>query len=139
MDPFTRFVAEEASFVQIHSGYPTVLVDDPHLKAIWFYVNEKYISIMVEGCNAVSVMILFVAFVLAFYKGLKTFVFAGLGLLFIHVINFLRIVWLNIIILKYPEYTEIGHQYFFPAIIYGSIVLLWMIWIKFFVLKDEKS
>lgn len=138
-DPITRFVTREASFVQRHSGLSTILVDDLENRTIWFYVNERYISRMVEGCNAVSVMILFLAFIFAFYKGFKTFVFAAIGLLFIHVVNFLRIAGLNMIIIKYPKYSEIGHQYFFPAIIYGSIVLLWLIWVKFFVLKHEKS
>jgi hypothetical protein len=26
---------------------------------------------------------------------------------------------------------------FFPAIIYGTVVVLWIVWIKFFALKNE--
>ena len=114
----------------------------PEAETTWFYVSGKYVSRMVEGCNAVSVMILFVAFIFAFYKGIKTFVFAGLGLLFLHIINVLRIAGLNILIVESPDYSKIGHDYFFPAIIYGSVVVLWLIWIKFFALKetaDENS
>lgn len=136
VDPFTRLVANEACFVQGKLGYPSGLTDDVKHNSLWFFVKIKYVSRMVEGCNAVSIMILFLAFIFAFYRGWKTFVFAAGGLLFIHVVNFLRIALLNLILLNYPQYGEIGHQYLFPAIIYGSIVILWLIWVKFFVLKE---
>ena len=45
-----------------------------------FYIKEKPATRMVEGCNAVSVMILFLAFIFAFYKGIKTIWFALVGL-----------------------------------------------------------
>ena len=92
---------------------------------------------MVEGCNAVSVMLLFAAFVFAFYNGARTFLFACLGIVLLHVMNVLRIAGLNILILEHPKYSKIGHDYFFPAIIYGTVVVLWIVWIKFFALKNE--
>src|SRR5690606_22304089 len=95
-----------------------------------------YVSRMVEGCNAVSVMILFLSFIFAFYKGAKTFVFVGLALVALHIMNVLRIVGLNILLVEMPQYSKIGHDYLFPAIIYGSVVVLWLIWIKLFALKE---
>jgi exosortase family protein XrtF len=94
---------------------------------------------MVEGCNAVSVIILFVSFVFAFYKGMKTFVFVGAGLIILYIMNLLRIVGLNIVMTDHKEYGKIFHDFIFPAIIYGSVVVLWLIWIKFFALKHENS
>ena len=143
LDSFSTWVMKQTTFVQEGLGYETKMVaGKPEAETTWFYVSGKYVSRMVEGCNAVSVMILFVAFIFAFYKGIKTFVFAGLGLLFLHIINVLRIAGLNILIVELPDYSKIGHDYFFPAIIYGSVVVLWLIWIKFFALKetaDENS
>lgn len=137
LDPVSKWVAFQSGKIQDFLGYKTILVDQPKFETTWFYVNNKYISRMVEGCNAISVMILFVAFIFAFYKGKKTFVFAFLGLVFLHIMNVLRIAGLNILIIEHPKYTKIGHDYFFPAIIYGTVVLLWLIWIKFYALKDE--
>ena len=137
LDPVSKWVAFQSGKIQDFLGYKTILVDQAKYETTWFYVRDHYISRMVEGCNAISVMILFLAFVFAFYKGTKTFVFAILSLLFLHVINVLRIAGLNILIVEMPQYTKIGHDYFFPAIIYGSVVLLWLIWIKFYALKDE--
>ena len=135
LDPFSRWVALQVKYVQEMLGYKSLLYDDiPNLQ-MWFYVVNDYVSRMVEGCNAISVMILFLAFIFAFYKGPKTFIFAAIGLVFLHVMNVLRIVGLNIVIYEYPEYQKMFHDYVFPAVIYGSVVVLWLVWIKFFALK----
>ena len=139
LDPVSEWVADQAAFVQNIFGYPSHLVPGkPEQETDWFYVSGKYVSRMVEGCNAISVMVLFLAFIFAFYHGIKTFVFAGLGFVFLHIINVLRIAGLNILLVEFPQYSKIGHDYLFPAVIYGSVVLLWLIWIKFFALKDAE-
>lgn len=136
LDPVSIWVADQSTFLQNLLGYPSQMVPGKaEQETSWFYVNSRFVSRMVEGCNAISVMILFLAFIFAFYHGIKTFVFVGFGLFFLHFINVLRIAGLNIVLIELPKYSKIGHDYFFPAIIYGSVVLLWLIWIKFFALK----
>lgn len=139
LDPFSRMIAEQVRYFQNAIGFPTQLYNDVKNEQVWFYVRKEYPTRMVEGCNAVSVMILFVAFVFAFYKGIKTFVFVILGLILLYIMNVLRIVGLNIVVLDYKEYSKIAHDYAFPAVIYGTVVILWLIWIKFFALKHENS
>jgi exosortase family protein XrtF len=135
LDPFSRMIAEQVSGIQNSAGFPTQLYDDVKGEQVWFYVKQQYVTRMVEGCNVVSVMILFVAFVFAFYKGAKTFLFALAGLVLLYVMNLLRIVGLNIVMADYKQYGKISHDFIFPAIIYGTVVALWLIWIKFFALK----
>lgn len=140
LDPFSTWVMKQTSFVQQTCNYPTQLVPGkPQEETTWFFVSGKYVSRMVEGCNVVSVLILFMAFIFAFYKGAKTFLFVALGAVFLHIINVLRIAGLNILIVEHPQYTKIGHDYLFPAIIYGSVVVLWLVWIKFFALKESAN
>jgi exosortase family protein XrtF len=139
VDPFTGFTANAVHGVQQLLGYKSVLQDLPGWHSILFVLNDENTTRIVEGCNAISVMILFVAFILAFYKGLKTFGFIAVSLLFLIAINVLRIAGLNILYLRWPQYIKIGHDYVFPAIIYGSIVVLWLVWIKLFVQRDENS
>lgn len=139
LDPFSRMIAGQVSYVQNAIGYTTQLYDDVKKEQVWFYVNKAYATRMVEGCNAVSVMILFVSFIFAFYKGPKTFIFVFVGLIFLYIMNVLRIVGFNIVMTDHKEYGKIFHDFIFPAIIYGSVVLLWLIWIKFFALKNENS
>lgn len=139
LDPVSKWVGGQSNSVQNFLGYESQMVDQPERETSWFYVEGAYRSRMVEGCNAISIMILFLAFIFAFYNGAKTFIFALAGLVFLHIINVLRIAGLNLLIVEYPKYTKIGHDYFFPAIIYGSVVILWLVWIKFFAKKPSQN
>jgi len=139
LDPYSRMIAEQVRLIQSKSGFPTQLYNDVPNEQVWFYVKQKYVTRMVEGCNAVSVIILFVSFVFAFYKGMKTFTFVAIGLLIFYIMNVLRIVGLNIVTRDYPQYNKMSHDYLFPAVIYGTVVVLWLVWIKFFALKHENS
>lgn len=139
LDPFSRLIADQVMFLQNKFNFQTQLYDDIPNEQVYFYVKQKYVSRMVEGCNAISVMILFLSFVFAFYKGTKTFVFVLAGLIALYIMNILRIAGLNMVTRDYPEYNKIAHDYLFPAVIYGSVVILWLVWIKFFALKNENS
>ncbi len=139
VDPFTRWVAIQVAGLQEFFGFPTVLVDHLKLHSILFQTDGKYTTRMVEGCNVISVAILFSAFILAFYKGAKTFLYVAVGLLILHILNIFRIALLNIIYINYPEYVKVGHDYIFPAIIYGGVIVLWLIWIQFFALKKVEN
>jgi len=139
LDPFSRMIAEQVRLFQNVLGYPTMLYDDVKAEQVWFHVKGDYVTRMVEGCNAVSVMILFVSFIFAFYKGFKTFIFVIAGLLILYIMNVLRITGLNIVVSDHPNYSKMAHDYVFPAVIYGTVVLLWLVWIKCFALKNENS
>jgi len=139
LDPFSRIIADQVMFIQNKISYPTLLYDDIPNEQVYFYVKNEYVTRMVEGCNAVSVIILFVSFIFAFYTGAKTFVFVAIGLVVLYVMNVFRITGLNIVTSDYPQYSKMAHDYLFPAIIYGSVIILWLVWIKFFALKNENS
>lgn len=135
LDPFSRLVADQVMFIQNHLGFSTSLFDDVNNEQVYFIVKNEYVTRMVEGCNAISVIILFFAFIFAFYKGAKTFLFGIIGFIILYIINVIRIAGLNLVTRDYPKYSKMSHDYFFPAIIYGTVVILWLVWIKFFALK----
>lgn len=139
LDPYSHFIAEQVKMIQNKMGYTTELYHDIPDERVWFNVKQEYVSIMVEGCNAVSVIILFISFVFAFYKGNKTFVFAIAGIVVLYLMNIFRIAGINILTRDYPQYNKMAHDYLFPAVIYGTVVILWLIWIQFFALKNENS
>ncbi len=103
----------------------------------WLQNGEVYVSYknntkirIVEGCNAVSVFILFVAFVVAFTGNFKdTIVFSFLGILFLYVLNVSRIVLLVLLMHQFPAWHHFLHGVFFPLLIYGSLFVLWFVWI----------
>lgn len=139
VDPFTRWVGNQVVFVQDLFGFPSVLVDNLKLHSVLFQTDGRFTTRMVEGCNVVSVAILFAAFIFAFYKGIKTFLYVIAGLIILHILNVSRIALLNIIYIKYPQYEKVGHDYLFPAIIYGGVIILWLVWIQVFALKKVEN
>lgn len=138
VDPFTRWVGVQVAWLQGQFGFPTILIDHLKLHSVLFQTDGKFTTRMVEGCNVISVAILFSAFIFAFYKGTKTFLYVLSGLLILHILNVSRIAFLNIIYLKYPQYEKVSHDYIFPAVIYGGVILLWLVWIQFFALRKSK-
>ncbi|MDL2141359.1 MULTISPECIES: exosortase family protein XrtF [Flavobacterium] len=98
---------------------------------VWY--NKHYSVRIVEGCNAVSVMILFVAFVLAFSgKFRATLLFIVFGIFSIYVLNVARIAILVVLLFRFPEQDHFLHGTLFPLIIYGFVFLLWIIWVNKF-------
>lgn len=98
---------------------------------VWY--NKKYIIRIVEGCNAVSVIILFVSFVLAFSGKFKTtLIFILSGILLIYALNVARIAMLAVLLFYFPEKGHFLHGTFFPLVIYGLVFLLWVIWVNKF-------
>jgi exosortase family protein XrtF len=96
---------------------------------VWF--NKKYTIRIVEGCNAMSVIILFVSFVIAFSGKFKTtllFILAGSTL--IYILNVIRIAILTVLLFHFPENEHILHGVLFPLIIYGLVFLLWVFWVN---------
>ena len=86
-----------------------------------------------SGCNALTLFGLFGVFVIAWPGALKhKFWFIPLGIVFIHLLNIVRIVALAIIAYRFPNYLDFNHTYTFTFVIYSFIFGLWMVWVKRF-------
>ena len=95
------------------------------------FVNGTYLARIVEGCNAISIIVLFIAFVIAFAQSLKkTVLFIFVGSVLIYAVNILRIAILAIALYNYPEQEHWLHGVLFPALIYGMVFLLWLVWVR---------
>lgn len=108
----------------------SVFSDYMHYNIVY---NNKIVATIIEGCNAISVIILFISFVVAFSGKLKqTLVFILGGSLFIYFLNILRIIILSVLMYYYPAQEHILHGVIFPLIIYGAVFILWIIWVNKF-------
>lgn len=137
--PVTKMVTNHSEIVAEWFGYDIYTDQNYQELSYMFMVNEKYVVRIVEGCTSVSVMILFLAFIIAFSGSIKaTILFGFFGLILIYITNIFRIVALSLIIYHYPQYQEIMHSLFFPAVIYGMVFLLWMIWVRKFATINKK-
>ena len=137
-DFVTHFVARQSTGLISNLGYTAEIVAHETKAQMVLIVNGKYLASIIEGCNSVSIIILFISFIVAFAQGFKkTVFFICMGSLLIYVVNVLRIVILAIALYNYPNQEKILHGVVFPGIIYGMVFLLWMLWIKRLVPKNK--
>jgi len=130
-DGVTQLVAKQSTAILSELGYEAAIVPHESEPSMKLYVKGTYLAQIVEGCNSVSICILFVAFIVAFAERFKkTLLFILAGVVLIYSVNLLRIVLLTIALYKYPEYEQSLHGIVFPAVIYGMVFLLWMAWVR---------
>ncbi len=135
-DSITELVAEQSRKVVAFFNYKTDTAIVAEESFVRFYINETYIARIVEGCNGISVYILYISFIIAFRGSLKhTLLFVVLGSIFLYFTNILRVGVLIIGLYKFPENAEFLHQIVFPVLIYGMVFLLWILWVNKFAKK----
>lgn len=131
--PITKTVAEQTKYLLNVFGYPTEIKQDTETLAVKIFINNKFTAFIVEGCNAISIIILFIAFIVAFSgKFITTVLYILFGSLLIYITNIIRIVIISIALYEYPQYQNVLHEIIFPSIIYGFTFLLWFVWIRNF-------
>ena len=121
-DYLTNLVARQSAALLDAFGYNAEILPHPEEASMKLLVNGQYLARVIEGCNAVSVIILFLSFIVAFSGHLKTtFLYILSGSVLIYTVNLLRIVLLAMGLYHYPEYEDVLHSVVFPAIIYGMV------------------
>jgi exosortase family protein XrtF len=132
-DYFTNLVAKQSESLINTLGYEAKVVAHPDEPSMKLLVNSKFVARVVEGCNSISVIILFVSFIIAFAGKFKaTFVYVLIGSMLIYIVNLIRIAILSIGLYNYPWRKDILHTVIFPMIIYGMVFVLWMFWVNRF-------
>lgn len=131
--PLTRTVANHVYKTSKMLGYDAEIEQHTEELSMKFMLNGEFVSRIIEGCNSVSIIILFLAFIIAFSGSLINTIWFGLfGSILIYIVNVLRIIALSILYHRYPEYQTLLHDLLFPAVIYGLTFVLWVTWVKFF-------
>ena len=131
VDSFTQLVAVQSALVL--SWFDSNSYTMPHQTepTVKLFYKGKYISRIIEGCNALSVIILFISFIIAFTGKLKkTILFILFGVILIHILNIGRIALLCMALYNFPQYENLLHGVIFPLVIYGVVFLLWVIWVN---------
>lgn len=137
-DYFTHLVAKQSEALISSFGYNAQILPHQSELSMKLIVNDAYLARIVEGCNAISIIILFASFVLSFFGKLKlTLLYLLAGAAIIYAMNIIRIAILAIGIYEYPEYTDFFHSIVFPLIIYGTVFILWLIWVRIYSRKHN--
>ncbi|MEE9406857.1 MAG: exosortase family protein XrtF [Polaribacter sp.] len=129
----TTKVAEQTVSLLEFAGYYADYIQHEEELSVKLLIENQYTARVIEGCNSISVIILFISFIVAFAGSIKaTIIFAFLGSIFIYIINVFRIAFLTVMIYKHPNQQEFLHNLVFPALIYGTVFLLWVLWVNKF-------
>ena len=140
VDGITQLVAEQSNQVLSLFNSDSYILPNLVEPSVKLYYHGKWVARIIEGCNAISVIILFISFVLAFTGKIKQMVvFILSGIVIIHVFNILRIVLLSMAIFHYPKSQHFLHGVVFPLFIYGVVFSLWVIWVNKFSLYAKKT
>jgi exosortase family protein XrtF len=133
VDTFTGWVAQNVEIV-LSCFYQTARVVEVRNEPLFIiYFENKDLARIVEGCNGISVIILFVSFVVAFSGSLKnTLLFVFGGSLIIYILNIFRIAVLTVLLYSFPAQEHLLHGVLFPLVIYGVVFVLWVIWVNKF-------
>ena len=126
-------MANQSNYLIQSFGYESSVVEHANEPSMKIIISNKFVARVVEGCNSISVIVLFVSFIIAFASKFKTtFLYILTGSILIYSINLFRIAILSIGLFHYPWRREILHIVIFPLIIYGMVFLLWMFWVNRF-------
>ena len=132
-DYMTNLVARQTNSLLNGVGYDAKILPHPDEASMKIIINGKFVARVIEGCNAVSIIILFLSFIVAFAGKLKTtFLYCFAGSIIIYAFNLIRIVILSAGLYHYPWRREVLHNVIFPMLIYGTVFLLWMFWVNRF-------
>lgn len=140
VDGFTKIVAVQTEKLLLFFNADVSLI--PHLSqpSMNLIYNQKFVARIIEGCNALSVIILFISFVIAFTGKFKpTVLFVLFGSLLIHFLNVVRIAILSVLLFHFPQQEHLLHGVVFPLFIYGVVFVLWVIWVNKFSLYAKKT
>jgi len=133
VDSFTQIVAKQTKDVMVLFKCDFSIAPNLKESAVNARYNQRPIARIIEGCNGLSVIILFISFVVAFSGKLKpTVLFILGGSLLIHILNVSRIALLCVLMYHYPKQKHLLHGVLFPLLIYGLVFVLWIIWVNKF-------
>ena len=138
-DYLTRLVALQTEALINSLGYEAFVAPSSMYPLMNLSVNDIFIARIIEGCNSISLIILFLAFMVSFIGRPKpTLLFMLAGSVIIYVMNIVRIALLSIGIYEMPGKVYFFHQIVFPLVIYGTVFLLWIIWIYIYTKTTRK-
>lgn len=139
-DDVTRATTIQTSQVLRAIGENTSATMNPYAATVFLKNGDRVVLNVFEGCNGVNVIIIFVAFVIAFGGPTRKMIwFLPMGIVVIHLCNLLRLLLLYFTARRYEQYFYFVHKYFFTAILYLIIFALWAVWIIRFNVKSNQE
>ena len=142
-DPTTQWISRQVGIIISSADTSVVSVpsaDKATVALIQESTKDTVINVF-EGCNGINVVIVFVAFLVAYRGTIKrTLIFSFFGLVVIHIFNLSRIILLFQLAKNHSPFFYYTHKYFFTAILYAVVAALWWFWVtKVNGIKNDHS
>ena len=132
-DPFTAMVTTHAAGLLQAIGFSASPYVSGMAANVALQMDGQTVVRVFEGCNAINVSILFMAFLFAYKGSVKTTtLFALVGLMAIYLFNLLRVAGLFLVARFYPDQLYLMHKFVFTGIIYAFVFALWYLWVTKF-------
>jgi len=132
-DPITQLVTSNSAWLLNIIGFDASTLNSTIAPKVALQLNSQTVVNVYEGCNAINVSILFVAFLFAYKGSLKrTTLFSVVGILTIYIFNLLRVSGLFLVAKYFPDQLYLSHKFLFTGVIYAFVFLLWYLWVKKF-------
>lgn len=129
-DPVTQFITYNTEWLLNLVGIKATIFIAGIAPNLSLQLNGKTVINVYEGCNAINVSILFIAFLFAYSGPIKkTIWFSMVGLIAIYVFNLMRLIGLFLIAVYNPENFYFTHRFAFTGVIYAFVFALWFIWV----------
>lgn len=134
----THFVTYMSAYLQnwIHGTHITV--GGPHTQEPWCLIDKNLSVVRIgDACNGRNLIVLYLSFLLSIPIGEfeNKMVFAIIGVVFIFLMNILRIYGLFQVALIAPEFFQFLHKYLFQTFIYIDMFILWRGYLHFEIKK----
>lgn len=133
-DSMSSFVGKQAAGLLNVLGFDAFASDVDTEKSTHVGIAGIARVKVIEGCNGISIMILFLAFLLAFpgkYKHKSLFI--PVGLVSIHLFNVCRVATLTWAVYCFGETGYPIYKELFTASIYLMVLGMWYVWVQNFV------
>lgn len=139
-DSATRVVTDQTSSILNVCGWSTTTLDSTTKPITELSEGSRKVLAVYEGCNGINVMIIFVAFLVAFGPLNRVLLwFIPAGLLILHLANLLRISILFWVSIYQPDFMYFMHKYLFTAFLYVIVFVLWIFWVRKFSKSTVKT
>jgi len=120
--------AEHSKFAPVRS-FPTAGSEEDAEPGgvVDIYRNGENTLRIAPACNGLEIMILYAGFLFCFpvVSPSRRWIFIGIGLALIFLLNVIRCALLVWIFLRYRQYLDFSHHFLFTSIVYICVFLLW--------------
>lgn len=141
VDQVTQWVSHQSSWlINLLSDLEITSVLNSSTPTTLLMENDKIMLRIYEGCNGINVMIVFIAFIMAF-GGLskRGALFMSGGVVIIHVANLIRIALLLAVAKHYESWFYYVHKYIFTAALYVIVLGLWWVWVSKILKSNDRA